>query len=67
MDDEQIELLLTGVMTLEKLFFIKDEMVSIADLEDTTKNESIKALLLGGIDDDASKKSFISREITIRK
>lgn len=66
-EDSEIEVMMTGVMTLKNIFFIKDDLVSISDLQDSSKNESIKALLLGGRDGESATKSFISENATLRK
>lgn len=67
MDDDEIEVLMTGILTMEKLFFIKDDLTSLTDLKDATKNESIKALLLGGDTELSASKSFISSKATLRR
>lgn len=66
-EDSEIEVLMTGMMTLKNIFFIKDDFISVSDLQDTSKNESIKALLLGGKDGESASKSFISENATLRK
>lgn len=67
MTDDEIELALTATLTLDNLIFLKDDMASIADLKDPSKNESIKALLLGGKDEKGASVAFISYNATLRK